>query len=260
MTSHPQSSFAFRLGAVGLAVLGATLGGQALAQTAPGWYAGGNVGRASTDFDAPAPLVAPGIGYSEDDRDTAWKLFGGYQFHRNLAVEGGYYDLGRYDFGYAAPGGSGNSRYQGLNLDLVGTFPITDRFSAFGRVGAAYTRARSEFGGNSETERGWGPKVGLGIEYAFTPQLSVRGEWERYRVRDAFRGRGDIDVASIGIVYRFGAPAPTRVVAPAPTYVPAPAPAPAPRVVTPAPAPQVAPPPPPPPAPAPAPAVRPYRN
>lgn len=255
MTSQQTPSFAFRLGAIGLAVLGTTLGGNALAQTAPSWYIGGNVGRASTDFDAPAPVVAPGIGFSEDDRDTAWKLYGGYQFHRNFAAEFGYYDLGRYDYGYAAPGGTGTSRYQGLNLDLLGTFPVTDRFSVFGRLGAAYTRARSDFGGSSESRRSWGPKAGLGIEYAFTPQLALRGEWERYRVRDAFRGRGDIDVASIGIVYRFGAPAPTRVVAPAPTYTPPPPPAPAPQVAPPAPAPQVAPPPPPPPAPA-----RPYRN
>lgn len=260
MKSLKKTSPAARAGAVGLAVLGATLGGNAFAQFVPGGYVGGNVGRASTDFNAPAPLVAPVLGYTEDDRDTAWKLFGGYQFHRNFAVEAGYFDLGRYDYGYAAPSGAGNSRYQGLNLDLVGTLPISDRFSAFARLGAAYTRARSNFGGTSETRRDWGPKGGLGIEYAVTPQFAVRGEWERYRVRDAFRGRGDIDVASIGVVYRFGAPAPTRVVAPAPAPAVIPAPAPAPRIVAPAPAPQVAPAPAPAPVPAPAPAARPYRN
>jgi OOP family OmpA-OmpF porin len=127
-------------------------------------------------------------------------------------------------------------------------------------VGAAYTRARADFGGTASTARRWGPKVGLGVEYAFTPQLAVRGEWERYRVHDPVRGRGDIDVASIGLVYRFGAPAPVRVVAPAPAPAVIPAPAPAPRVIAPAPAPEVAPPPPPPPPPPPAPAVRPYRN
>lgn len=262
MTSAQKPSVALRLGAIGITVIGATLGTPALAQFVPGAYVGGNVGRASTDFGAPAPLVAPGIGFSQDERDTAWKLFGGYQFHRNFAIEGGYYDLGRYDYGYAAPGGAGSSRYQGLNLDLVGTVPITDRFSAFGRIGAAYTRSRTVFGGVERTERDWGPKVGLGVEYAFTPQLSVRGEWERYRIDEPVRGRGNVDVASIGVVYRFGAPAPTRVVAPAPAPIivtPAPAPAPVMRPA-PAPAPQVAPPPPPAPAPAPAPAARPYRN
>lgn len=274
MTSQKQTSVAYRLGAIGLAVLGTTLAGHAVAQTAPGWYIGGDIGRTSTDFDnnravGVPPATVTSIG--GDEKDTAYKLFGGYQFHRNLAVEGGYYSLGRYDYGYTTATGafSGSTKFDGVNLDLVGMWPVTDRFSVLGRVGAAYTRARTSVStagavpdmGGSQTERHWGPKLGLGLEYAITPQLAVRGEWERYRVREAIRDRSDVDVASIGLVYRFGAPAVTRVVAPAPTYVPAPAPAPAPRAYTPAPAPQVAPPPPPPPpAPAPAPAVRPYRN
>ena len=135
MASKASSSIAYRLGAIGLALAGSTLGGQALAQPAPGWYVGGNVGRATTDFDqrfigVPAGTVT---GINDDDSDTAWKLFGGYQFHRNFAVEGGYFDLGRYDYGYTTGAGafSGSTRLQGLNLDLVGTLPLTDRFSAF---------------------------------------------------------------------------------------------------------------------------------
>jgi OOP family OmpA-OmpF porin len=248
---------------------------QSFAQVAPGWYVGGNVGKSSGDFDDGRIIGVPPAtvtGTSSDDRDTSYKLYGGYQFHRNFAVEGGYFDLGRFNYGYTTAGGafSGDTRYRGLNLDLVGTLPVWDRLSVIGRVGAAYTRQRTSISttgglpdmGGSRTDNSWGPKVGVGLEYAFTPSLAVRAEWERYRIREGVRGRGDVDVATIGLVYRFGAPAMTRVVAPAPTYVPAPAPAPAPaaRVETPPPAPQYTPPPPPPPAPAPAPAARPYRN
>ena len=272
MTSNRKSSIAFRLGTVGLAVLGATVAAPSFAQVAPGWYLGGNIGRDSAHFGGDSFIAVPPAtvtGSHQDDHDTGYKLYGGYQFHRNFALEGGYFNLGRYNYGYSTLGGtsSGNTKFQGLNLDLVGTLPITDHFSAFGRLGAAYTQARSSVTGTgtltgfsgSDTERSWGPKAGLGIEYAFTPALAVRGEWERYRVKDAVRGRDNIDMVSVGLVYRFGAPAVTRVVAPAPAYVPAPAPAPAPVYV--------APPPPPPavapapaPVPAPAPAVRPYRN
>jgi OOP family OmpA-OmpF porin len=261
------SSFnGFRLHAVGLAVLGATLGAPAMAQWAQGGYIGGNVGPTYSRFDNPpatTPPTALGI-VSEDDREIGGKLYGGYQFHPNFAVEAGFFHLGSFDYSYSGLAGTvnGTSRYRGLNLDLVGTLPVTDRFSAFARVGAAYTRARTTFGGVGRTESDWGPKVGLGVEYAFTPQLSVRGEWERYRVDEPVRGRGNIDVASIGLVYRFGAPAPTRVVAPAPApVIVTPAPAPRPVVVTPAPAPAVViPAPAPAPVPAPAPAARPYRN
>lgn len=273
MTSKKHPSIAFRLGTVGLAVLGATLAAPSFAQMAPGWYIGGNVGRTSSDFDNDGFGVVPPAaitGTSQDEHKTGYKLYGGYQFHPNFAVEGGYFNLGRYDYGFTTAGGAfaGNTRYQGLNLDLVGRFPITDRFSAFGRIGAAYTQARSSvtttgtvgaFSG-SGTDRNWGPKAGLGIEYGITEALAVRGEWERYRVEDSVRGRNNIDMLSVGLVYRFGAPAMTRVVAPAPTYTPAPAPAPAPRYVAPPPPPAVAPAPPPAPVPAPAPAARPYRN
>jgi OOP family OmpA-OmpF porin len=91
-------------------------------------------------------------------------------------------------------------------------------------------------------------KYGVGLQYAITDALSLRGELERYhRINDPIR-RGNVDMASIGLVYRFGAKAQTPVaqtyVAPAPVYVAppapvaaAPAPAPAPVYVAPAPAP-----------------------
>jgi OOP family OmpA-OmpF porin len=268
---------AFKAGAIGLAIFGATLGTQAIAQpVANSWYLGGNIGRAYTDFEhRPMITVAPATVTSvgDNDRDTGFKLYGGYQLNRNFAIEGGYFDLGRYNYSYTATGGtfSGNSRYDGLNLDLVGMLPVTDRFSAFARVGGIYTRSRAAYAsagtaaiaGTSRRDNDFGVKVGLGLEYAVTQALAVRGEVERYRVHDPIRNRGYIDMASIGLVYRFGGPQPTvtRVVAPPPP----PPPAPAPRVIVtppPPPPPAVAPPPPPaPPAPAPAPlAPKPFRN
>ena len=85
-------------------------------------------------------------------------------------------------------------------------------------------------------------KVGLGVQYAMTDALSLRAEIERYRVNDAVGNKGDVDMASIGLVYRFGGKTPTPV---AQTYTPAPvviAQAPQPVFV----APPAAPPPPPP--------------
>ena len=101
-------------------------------------------------------------------------------------------------------------------------------------------------------ERDTGLKLGLGMQYAFTDRLSMRAELERYRVSDPVRNRSHIDMASLGLVYYFGAiPTMTRVVAPAP-YVAPPPPPPPPPVVRPAPpptppAPVYTPPPPPPP-------------
>lgn len=262
-----KSQNARKLSLIALAVLGTT---PVLAQELLGPYIGGNIGSSRAHFDTPGTLnafVGPGFSVNSttgQDREVGGKLYGGYRFNRNFALEGGYFDLGRFDYTYnTTPAGSltGKLAVRGLNLDLVGIVPVTDRFSAFGRVGAAYTQARTNFSTTGavpaaagRNEKKTNLKLGLGLDYAFSDRLSVRGEVERYRVKDAVRNRGDIDMVSVGLVYSFGARPQSviRTVAPAPVYV-APAPAP---VYTPPPPPPPAPapvytPPPPPPAPAP---------
>ena len=223
-----------------------------------GWYVGGNVGRSGANIDEPritSGLLGQGLGttsFDHRDRDTAFKLYGGYQFTPHLAVEGGYFDLGK--FGYTAfttPLGSlnGDMRVRGLNLDLVGTMPLTDRLSVLGRVGVNHARVNDRFAGlgavtvaqptarKSESN----VKFGVGVNYVLNDALSMRLEFERYRVNDAIGNKGDIDMVSVGLLYRFGrAPEPAPYVAQAPTYV-APAPAPAPLVLAPPPAPMPAP-------------------
>lgn len=224
----------------------------AWAQT-EGWYGGVNAGRTAATIDDARinnTLRASGFTSStiqDDDRSNGFKVFGGYQLNRNFAIEGGYFDLGK--FGYTAtttPPGTlnGNIKLKGLNLDLVGLMPLTDRFSAFGRVGLNYAEARDTFRGTgavtvrnpNPSKRDTNLKLGLGLQYAMTDNLSLRGEVERYRVNDAIGNRGHVDMVSVGLVYYFGAKAPTPV-----AYVPTPAPV----MIAQAPA-QPAPPPPPP--------------
>lgn len=45
-------------------------------------------------------------GASCDDKDTAWRILGGYQFHPNFAAEIGYHDFGK----VTASGGGGSAR------------------------------------------------------------------------------------------------------------------------------------------------------
>jgi OOP family OmpA-OmpF porin len=226
-----------------------------------GWYGGANVGQSRAKIDdarITSGLSAQGIStnsITDDDRDTAYKIFGGYQFNRNFALEGGYFDLGK--FGYAAtttPIGTlnGSSRVKGLNLDLVGLLPITGRLSAFGRAGVAYADVRDSFSGTGATgmsnsnphKRDANYKLGVGLQYAFTDALAMRAEVERYRINDAVGNRGDIDLVSVGLIYRFGAKSPTPVAyaeapaiiaaapAPMPVAVAAPPPPPALKKVT----------------------------
>jgi OOP family OmpA-OmpF porin len=183
-----------------------------------------------------------------DGRDTGYKAYVGVPIHPNWAVEAGYFDLGRFGFdATTAPVGglTGSARIRGLNLDLVGYLPITQRWSLMGRVGAAYAQTQDRFSGTgavtvtdpSPSRRETNYKYGFGTQYAFTPALSLRLEAERYRVNDAVGQRGDVDLYTLGLIYRFGGPtAPTPTMADNPYASPAepialaqaPAPAPAP--------------------------------
>jgi OmpA-OmpF porin, OOP family len=246
-------------GTLGLAVLAAFTGSIATAQDGS-WYGGASVGRSAATIDdarITSGLAGEGLGTSSidnRDRTTGYKLFGGYQFTPNIGVEAGFFDLGR--FGYSAhtlPPGTlnGDIRVKGLNLDLVGTLPLTGKLSALGRVGVTSVRssdafsasgaARMPYASANPSERSTNYKAGLGLMYDISDSLAVRAEAERYGLKDAVGNKGHADLISVGLIYRFGAKAQSpRAAAPEPVFVAA-APAPAPAVAP-------APPPPPPPA------------
>jgi len=241
-------------GALGLVAFAALTSPFAFADDA-GWYSGVNAGQSRAKIDdvrITSGLLGGGFAttsITDDDRNTGLKLYGGYQFNKNFAVEGGYFDLGKAGFmANTLPAGtlSGNIKVRGLNLDLVGILPITEKFSAFGRAGLTYAQARDSFVGTglvdvinpSPSKRAGNYKVGFGLQYNLTESLGTRAEVERYRIDDAVGNKGDIDLVSVGLVYRFGAktPAPAPI-EPVAVYV---EPAPVPKAVA------VIPPPPPP--------------
>jgi OOP family OmpA-OmpF porin len=236
-----------KLGLVALAIVASPF---AMADDA-GWYAGANVGQARATIDdirITKGLVAIGANLTsitDADRASGYKIYGGYRLNNHWSVEGGYFDLGQFSFNATtAPAGalSGNTKLRGLNLDLVGTLPITQKFRAFGRLGVNYAQANDTFVGTgivhvidpSPNKRDTNLKVGLGVEYAINNALLVRAELERYRINDAVGNKGDIDMVSLGLVYQFGPKTPTPVAyavvpvpipvitAPQPIYVPPP--------------------------------------
>jgi len=202
---------------IALTVLGSRI---AIAQDA-GWYGGTNLGQSRATIDdgrIRRELQAGGLGTNSIDNDEhhfGYKIFGGYQFNRYLALEAGYFDLGKFSFHAATtPAGSldGSLKLKGGNVDMVGLLPITGKFSLFGRVGAIYADTRDSFSGSgavkvldpSPSKRGFNYKFGLGLQYQITQSLAMRGEVERYRINDAVGNRGDIDLISVGVLYRFG--------------------------------------------------------
>ncbi len=253
--------FARTSGALGLAALAAFAGPCAAADEA-GWYGGLSIGRSHAKIDdarITSGLLGQGFTTTsivDDNRASGYKVLGGYQINRNFAVEGSFFDLGNFGFNAnTLPLGSlsGNIRLKGLALDAVGTLPVSERFSVIGRVGLNFAQAKDHFVGSGAVnvanpdpkKSDTNLKVGIGVQYAVTEALALRAEVERYRINDAVGNKGDIDLWSVGLIYRFGekSQAPIRSAEPAPYVAPAPvvvaaAPPPPPaRVAAPVPAP-----------------------
>jgi OOP family OmpA-OmpF porin len=252
------------LGAVGGTLL---MGQSAMAAEEPfvnpdwanhAWYIGAGVGQSRATIDKNRlvnSLTASGAqvtAFTTDQRDLGYKLTLGKQLNRYVALEAAYFDLGKFGFHATTSRNGlldGEAGFRGASLDLVGQLPLSERFSLLGRAGMNYAKTSTHFNGNrlsavtnpNSSQSKFNAKAGLGLEYKFSEALALRGEVERYRVNDAVGNRGDVDLYSLGLVYKLGRPAAKPVV-----YAPVQAPAPAPAVIA-------APPPPAPPAPAPVP-------
>jgi OmpA-OmpF porin, OOP family len=236
-----------------LAGIGSLIALPALAQDSY-YYGGLSVGtsRAKLKEERLTAVQLPGVavtGLKIDDRETGFKVFGGYQLNRYIGFEAGYFSLGKFTYqATTSPAGTldGKLNFKGVNADFVGTIPITENLSAIGRVGAQLTRTRASFSGTgaganpadpAPNSRKTNYKAGAGLQYAFSPSVLARAELERYRVNEAVGGQhGLVNVFSVGLVFPFGRSPMMEKTAMATPYV-APAPEPKPMVMVPAPAP-----------------------
>lgn len=174
------------------------------------FYIGGSLGQAQVDLDCTGTT-------SCDDKDTSWKMFGGYQINQNFAVELGYSNLGevRADTpsfvfgGLTVPPATTRIETTAWELVGVGSLPMADRFSLFGKLGLyrAETKIDIAFegaGSVTDDDNNVGLTLGVGARYDFTRNLGIRAEWQRYsEVAAADFGESDVDVISIGVLWRF---------------------------------------------------------
>ena len=190
-------------------------------------YGGIGIGQARARIDnariADTLLTNRGLATTSirgDERDTTYKLFGGYQFNRYVGMELGYFRLGRFAFDAVTepPGGlNAGFRVEGANFDLVGTLPITDNFSLLARAGVQRARTRLILNGTGAVvvsaptakDTQTDAKLGLGMQYAFSRSLMVRADVERFRISDALGNKPRIATYSVSLVFPLGRDAPT---------------------------------------------------
>jgi OOP family OmpA-OmpF porin len=157
----------------------------AISTHAEGLYIGGNVGGSRFSDDV--------MGGPADRNGTGLKLYGGYAINPNFSIEAGVARLGKVN------SAADEIKGGGMFVDAVGVIPLANNFSLLGRVGVFNGKLDSTLAGD---EWGTSVKFGAGVQYAIDKNISVRGEWERYRF-DALNVKPDADLYSIGLNYRF---------------------------------------------------------
>ncbi|SFD24991.1 outer membrane beta-barrel protein [Massilia yuzhufengensis] len=125
-------------------------------------YAGADVGKTKID------------GFN---RDTSVGAFVGYNFHQNFAIEAGYRRLADYEFRMG--GSSVDVSADQLALSVIGSMPVGESFSVYGRLGANRLEAKSRFMGASIKDSTTKALYGVGVSYAFTPAVSARLEVQK---------------------------------------------------------------------------------
>ncbi len=151
-------------------------------------------------FYAGGALTAPAYndpinGYGEDSggHGPGYKLYGGYQFTPNVAVEAGVMNLGR-----TRDTGGSATLYGGF-VDAVGTLPLAPQWSLLGRVGVAQARLST----SGQDEQDTALKLGAGLQYEVNQTMAVRMEYEHYRFSSAFGSKPEVGQISVGLKIGF---------------------------------------------------------
>lgn len=132
------------------------------------FYAGGDVGKTKVD--------------DVSKRDTSLGGFVGYNFHENFAVEAGYRRLADFDIAVGTPAigfADGSAKVDQTHLSLVGSLPVAQNLSLYGRLGVNHLEAKVKAAGYSGKDSTTKALYGVGLSYAFTPAVSARLEVQK---------------------------------------------------------------------------------
>lgn len=193
------------------------------------WYVGAGIGESAARLDAgvqsASRFTAQGFASAQtglDKRDTAGRVYGGYQFLPHFAVEAGFADLGQFGIHTTTVGGTGSLnndlKVSAADLSIVGSLR-RNNWTLFGRVGGAASEVKSSvsaagaialFGSDSASHKKYSTKFtyGVGAEYWIAEKVSIRGEWSRYekvKMIDAVGAERStsVDLYTLGAVYHF---------------------------------------------------------
>jgi OmpA-OmpF porin, OOP family len=178
---------------------------QAFAQnTDMGGYLGLGFGQSnielnSTDFDYLR---------TKDETGSAFKIYGGQQFNKNLAVEIGYANLGKATG--TGLGASDSYEASALTVAAAGLLPLGDSgFSFLGMAGLSVNMIKDHYISTTQnfslTKSKTDFYYGVGAKYAINKNFAVRVQYENFgKAGDEEQDtRSKLDLTSLNVEYKF---------------------------------------------------------
>jgi len=199
-----------------VAVLALLLSAAAAHAADPDWYLGLGAGYARVKFYT-ADFSSGGLATdSKKEFDSGYKIFVGYHFNRNWALEGAYANLGNFQYRYDNILGTGASerddyKVTGFSLSLLPIVPFGNTFSIYGRLGVFSSTARRTI--STGTNTGFSAQAseisaltGFGMQLRLDGETGVRLEYENYgRVGSTSGGvgRANAEMLSLSVLFRY---------------------------------------------------------
>ncbi|HTM62988.1 MAG TPA: outer membrane beta-barrel protein [Gammaproteobacteria bacterium] len=158
---------------------------------APHWYASANIG-VSHLFDKPGPASANSV----DENGPGFNVNAGYQFNSMFGAEGGF---NKYHNSRQTTATTNVAQTEHYSVYLAGTgkYPLANKFSALGKLGAAYNYANKIFNaGAAAAAENVSLYYGIGVTYSLTQKIDFVGQWSRSLGNHL---TGSADLYSLGI-------------------------------------------------------------
>ena len=167
-------------------------------------YAGVTVGSSNWNLDCSGATTC-------DKSGSAFRLLGGYDLSPNVALEAGYFSVGKAKASGSLLGYTGGVEMGGTGIDFSGVFKTTPAggFSGFAKLGLGYVRGKTDAivgtVAGSHSESSVQPVVGFGALYEVSKDVSLRAEIESRQVKlvDGDGGKGRVANFSVGVQVGF---------------------------------------------------------
>ncbi|MCK4869775.1 MAG: outer membrane beta-barrel protein [Gammaproteobacteria bacterium] len=194
--------------ALGLAPMAFANGAYAPATFTPGIYVGVQGGWGTTGWDA---LKSSSVSV-KNYNGLAGRIFAGYDFHKNFAVEGGFtYWFNRAKVSVAGlRATSTDYRVRNWALDLVGKIKaeVYQNVELYAKAGVDYVHTKwdTAYPGLNKSYGNVNLVYGVGATYYFTPQISADLSWTRFNGRQKTahsKYQPYLDMVALGVAYKF---------------------------------------------------------